>query len=189
MNPDANRLALAEFAVADAVVARMRGIRLVCCDVDGVLTDASVYVDDHGREFKAYSARDGVGLKMLLRAGIHVALITGSNAPGVAHRARQLGIAHVVQGAEEKVAPWERLRAELNVPPEACAHLGDDLPDVPLFNRCGLGVAVPHAPSLVRSRAHYVTRNDGGRGAVREACELILAARGELHAQLAHYGI
>lgn len=189
MSTNPNTLVLEEFGVADTVVARMRGILLVSCDVDGVLTDASVYVDDHGHEFKAYSARDGVGLKMLMRAGIHVALITGSKAPGVTHRARQLGIPHVVQGADEKVAPWDRLRAELGVPPEACAHLGDDLPDVPLFNRCGLAVAVPHAPRLVRSRAHYVTRGDGGRGAAREACELILAARGELHLQLAHYGL
>lgn len=184
--PDARLLD--EFCVPDAIVARMRGIRLVTSDVDGVLTDASIYVDDHGHEFKAYSARDGVGLKMLLRAGIHVALITGSKAPGVTHRARQLGIPRVVQGADEKVAPWDRLRAELGLPPEACAHLGDDLPDVPLFNRCGLAVSVPHAPSVVRARAHYVTRFDGGRGAVREACELILAARGELSRQLAHYG-
>jgi len=170
------------------VVRRMRDIRLVTCDVDGVLTDSRIYVDDHGREFKAYSAQDGQGLKMLLHGGIEVGWITGSKAPGVTHRARQLGIRHVIQGAEDKVTPWERLRAELGVPASACAHIGDDLPDVPLFNCCGLAVAVPHAPPSVQARAHYVTSHDGGRGAVREVCELILAAQDALASQLAAYG-
>ena len=173
---------------ADDLTPRLRGIRLVTCDVDGVLTDGRIYVDDHGHEFKAYSAQDGQGLKMLLHAGIHVGWITGSKAPGVTHRARQLGIHHLIQGAEDKVTPWERLRAELRLPAAACAHLGDDLPDVPLFNACGLAVAVPHAPPAVRARAHYVTRCDGGLGAVREMCELILAAQDALSPQLAAYG-
>ena len=174
-------------ATAD-VTLRMRGIRLVTCDVDGVLTDARIFVDDRGHEIKAYSAQDGQGLKMLLHAGIAVGWITGSNAPGIAHRARQLGVHHVIQGAENKVGPWDNLRAALGLPAEACAHIGDDLPDVPLFNRCRFAVAVPHAPAPVRARAHYVTRRDGGKGAVREVCELILAAQELLLAQLAAYG-
>jgi 3-deoxy-D-manno-octulosonate 8-phosphate phosphatase (KDO 8-P phosphatase) len=173
---------------ADDLAQRMRAIRLVTCDVDGVLTDGRIYVDDHGHEFKAYSAQDGLGIKLLLQAGLHVGWITGSMAPGVTHRARQLGIHHVVQGADDKVTPWDRLRAELQLPATACAHIGDDLPDVPLFNRCGLAVAVPHAPAAVRARAHHVTRCDGGLGAVREMCELILAAQGALAPQLAAYG-
>ena len=173
---------------ADDLALRMRAIRLVTCDVDGVLTDSRIYVDDHGHEFKAYSAQDGQGLKMLRHAGIEVGWITGSKAPSVMHRARQLGIHHVIQGVEDKVTPWDRLRAELRLPAAACAHIGDDLPDVPLFNCCGLAVAVPHAPSAVRARAHYVTRCAGGLGAVRETCELILAAQGALLGQLAAYG-
>jgi 3-deoxy-D-manno-octulosonate 8-phosphate phosphatase (KDO 8-P phosphatase) len=94
----------------------------------------------------------------------------------------------VVQGAEDKVTPWDALRAELGLAPEACAHMGDDLPDVPLFNRCGLAVAVPHSPPAVQARAHYVTRRDGGLGAVRELCELILDAQDALRPQLAAYG-
>jgi len=167
---------------------RARGIRLVTLDVDGVLTDGRIYVDDHGRETKAFSALDGVGMKMAMQAGITVAWITGSNAPAVAHRARQLGIHHVVQGAENKVTPWERLREQLGLPPAACAHVGDDLPDVALFVRCGLAIAVPDAPDAVRARAHYVTRLPGGGGAVREACELILAAQGALLPQQAVHG-
>jgi 3-deoxy-D-manno-octulosonate 8-phosphate phosphatase (KDO 8-P phosphatase) len=175
-------------ATPEDLMLRLRGIRLVTCDVDGVLTDSRIYVDDHGHEFKAYCAQDGQGLKMLLHAGVDVGWITGSKAPGVTHRARQLGVHHVIQGVEDKVTPWDKLRGALQLPAAACAHIGDDLPDVPLFNRCGFAVSVPHAPPAVRARAHYVTRCDGGLGAVREVCEMILAAQGTLLPQLAAYG-
>ena len=167
---------------------RARGIRLLTCDVDGVLTDGRIYVDDGGGEFKAFSALDGVGLKMLMQAGITVAWITGSNAPAVTHRARALGVGRVMQGAQDKLTPWEALRRELSLPPAACAHIGDDLPDVPIFVRCGFAVAVPHARPSVRTHAHFVTERDGGNGAVRELCELILAAQGALEAQHAAFG-
>ena len=100
----------------EELAARARRIRLVTLDVDGVLTDGRIYVDDHGHEFKAYSALDGQGMKMLQRAGIEVAWITGSNAPSVRHRAQHLGIAHVVLGAERKQPSWEKLRAQLDMP-------------------------------------------------------------------------
>ncbi len=173
---------------ADALLLLARDIRLVTCDVDGVLTDGRIYVDDDGREIKAFNALDGVGMKMLMRAGITVAWITGSSAPAVMHRARTLGVARVVQGAEDKVTPWEALRSELALPAAACAHIGDDLPDVPVFVRCGLAVAVPHAPPIVRARAHLVTGHGGGHGAVRELCEMILAAQGVLDPQHASFG-
>ena len=175
-------------AGVDAIAMRARAIRLLTCDVDGVLTDGRLYYGDDGREMKAFSSLDGVGLKMLARAGITVAWITGSNAPSVAHRARALGVTRLVQGAEDKLAPWEALLDELGLPTAACAHIGDDLPDLPLLVRCGLGVSVPHAPAAVRDRAHYVTRREGGAGAVREVCELILAAQDALEPQLAAFG-
>ena len=162
---------------ADPLTARARDIRLLTCDVDGVLTDGRIYLSDDGRETKAFCALDGVGIRMLQAAGVTVAWITGSNAPVVALRARSLGVALVVQGAEDKLAPWEKLRAELDVAPSRCAHIGDDLPDLPVLERCGLALTVPHAPAALIERAHYVTRRDGGFGAVREACELILAAK------------
>jgi 3-deoxy-D-manno-octulosonate 8-phosphate phosphatase (KDO 8-P phosphatase) len=171
-----------------ALLRRARGIRLLTCDVDGVLTDGSIYVGDDGRELKVFSVLDGIGLKMLMRAGVTVAWITGSNAPAVAHRARSLGVSRIVQGAEDKLTPWEALRAELALAAAACAHIGDDLPDVPVFARCGLAVTVPHAPPTVRARAHLVTAHDGGRGAVRELCETILAAQGVLDPQHAAFG-
>lgn len=173
--------------LAPEIAARVRRIRLLTCDVDGVLTDARVFIDDHGRELKAYSAQDGQGIKMLLDSGVAVAWITGSRSESVMHRARHLGVAQVILGAVDKRAPWERLRAEFNVAADECAHVGDDLPDVPLFNRCGFAVAVPHAPAAVQAHAHYVTRRDGGGGAVREVCELILAVQHTLAAQLAIY--
>ncbi len=174
-------------AMTDAVTTRARGIRLLTCDVDGVLTDGSLYYGADGSEMKVFSSLDGVGLKMLERIGITVAWITGSNAPAVAHRARALGVARLVQGAEDKLSPWEALRDELKLPPTACAHIGDDLPDLPILTRCGLGVSVPHAPPAVQRHAHYVTVRDGGAGAVREVCELIVIAQGALERALASF--
>ena len=121
-------------------------------------------------------------------SSVAVAWITGSRAPVVLHRARTLGIERVIQGAEDKLTPWEALRSELRLAPEACAHIGDDLPDLPIITRCGLGISVPHAPAVVRDRAHYVTLREGGAGAVREVCELILAAQDALAPQLAAFG-
>lgn len=162
----------------DDVVVRARRVRFLTCDVDGVLTDGRIYVDDHGHEFKAFSALDGVALNLLARAGIVVAWITGSKAPAVAHRAQQLRIPHVVLDAHDKLTPWERLRSELRLEAGECAHIGDDLPDIPLLTACGLAATVPHAPPAVQAHAHYVTTRDGGMGAVRELADIILAAQG-----------
>jgi 3-deoxy-D-manno-octulosonate 8-phosphate phosphatase (KDO 8-P phosphatase) len=159
-------------------LARARRVRLLTCDVDGVLTDGRIYIDDLGHETKAFHALDGVGLKLLARAGIAVAWITGSAAPAVAHRARILGIEHVLQDVDDKLPAWEALRQQLGIAAADCAHIGDDLPDVPLFRACGFAIAVPHAPASVREHAQYVTKRDGGMGAVRELADFILAAQG-----------
>jgi len=159
-------------------LARARRVRLLSCDVDGVLTDGRIYVDDHGHEMKAFSALDGVGLNLLARAGIAVAWITGSAAPAVTHRARRLGVLHVCLDVADKLAAWEALRQRLGFAAAECAHVGDDLPDVPVFHACGFAVTVPHAPATVREHAQYVTTRDGGAGAVREVAEFILAAQG-----------
>jgi 3-deoxy-D-manno-octulosonate 8-phosphate phosphatase (KDO 8-P phosphatase) len=174
--------------VTPDLVARARRVRLLTCDVDGVLTDGNVYVAEDGREIKAYSCLDGLGMKWLERSGIVVAWITGSDAPAVAHRAAMLGVTRVYQGAEEKLEAWERVRGELGLEPAQCSHIGDDFPDLALISRCGLGVTVPHAPPELQRRAHYVTRHEGGKGAVRELAELILSAQGRLGALLESYG-
>ena len=160
------------------LTARARRVRLLSCDVDGVLTDGRIYIDDRGHEFKAFCALDGVAMHRLAGAGIAVAWITGSSAPAVTHRAQQLRIPHLVQDAHDKRVPWERLRIELGLSPEQCAHIGDDLPDIAVLAACGLGATVPHAPAAVRAHAHYVTARDGGSGAVRELADIILAAQG-----------
>ncbi len=160
-----------------ALAARARRVRFLSCDVDGVLTDGRIYIDDHGHEFKAFCALDGVAMNLLRHAGIVVAWITGSAAPAVTHRAQQLRIPHLVLDAHDKLTPWERLRGELGLAADACAHIGDDLPDVPLLEAVGLAVTVPHAPAAVRAHAHYVTRREGGTGAVRELADIILAAQ------------
>jgi 3-deoxy-D-manno-octulosonate 8-phosphate phosphatase (KDO 8-P phosphatase) len=171
------------------LMARARTVRLLSCDVDGVLTDGRIYVDEDGRELKAYSSLDGFGIKMLERAGVIVAWITGSTSPSVAQRAANLGVERVIQGADDKLAAWQRLRRELSFSPEQCAHIGDDFPDLPVIVRCGFGATVPHSPEPLRRQALYVTHAAGGRGAVREVAELILAARGTLDAVLRSYDV
>jgi 3-deoxy-D-manno-octulosonate 8-phosphate phosphatase (KDO 8-P phosphatase) len=168
--------------MTDDVTARARGVRLLTCDVDGVLTDGRIYVDDDGRETKAFSALDGVGLNLLARAQVTVAWITGSAAPAVAHRARRLNVEYVILDAADKLTAWNGLRNDLGFAAHECAHIGDDLPDIPVLAACGFAVTVPHAPAAVRAHAHYVTTRDGGKGAVRELAEMLLAAQGRLDA-------
>ena len=161
----------------DDVQQRARAVRLAVFDVDGVMTDGTLYIGPEGESFKAFNILDGHGVKMLQAAGIAVAIISGRSSRAVEHRARELGIAHVFQGVGDKVAEFERLAARLGVPHEACSFMGDDVPDLAVMQRCGLAVAVANAVEAVRQRAHYVTRAHGGRGAVREFCELVLEAR------------
>lgn len=162
---------------AEALMQRAARIALLSLDVDGVLTDGRIHVDDDGREARVFHVLDGAGIKLLQRERIEVAWITGSRAPAVAHRAKQLGVLHLVLGAEDKLAPWQALRRSLGVAPEDCAHMGDDLPDVPVMRACGFAVTVPHATDAVKAHAHYVTAREGGWGAVRELCDLLLEAR------------
>jgi 3-deoxy-D-manno-octulosonate 8-phosphate phosphatase (KDO 8-P phosphatase) len=162
----------------NAILARAQAIRLLTCDVDGVLTDGKLYIGEDGREWKAFSVLDGVGLKRCAEIGVVIAWLSGSEAPAIRHRARHLGVSRVLLGAEDKLGPWERLRAELGFAPAQCAHVGDDVSDIPLLARTGLAVTVPHAPEAVRAAAHLVTTREGGAGAVREVCDLIIAAHG-----------
>ncbi|HET9653700.1 MAG TPA: HAD-IIIA family hydrolase [Usitatibacter sp.] len=154
-------------------------MRLAIFDVDGVMTDGTLYIGGEGEAFKAFNILDGHGVKMLQSAGIATAIISGRSSEAVLRRAAELSIAHVVQGAGDKVAAFEALVARLGVEPAACAFVGDDLPDLPVMRRCGLAVAVANAVEAVKSAAHYVTRAPGGRGAVREFCELVLRAQGQ----------
>jgi 3-deoxy-D-manno-octulosonate 8-phosphate phosphatase (KDO 8-P phosphatase) len=160
-----------------ALAARLAAVRLLTLDVDGVLTDGRIYVDDDGRETKAYFAGDGIGIRRLQAAGVAVAFVSGSPSPSVRHRADRLGVVHVLQGTNDKLPGWRALVARLGLAPADCAHMGDDLPDLPVLRASGLALTVAHAPPLVQAAAHYVARTPAGRGAVREVVEMILAAR------------
>ena len=166
---------------------RIKPLRLVAFDVDGVLTDGGLYLADSGEEFKRFNSLDGHGLKMLKASGVELAIITGRTSTCVALRARNLGITRLYQGVEDKLAAMQALLAELHLAPEAAAFMGDDVVDLPVMRRVGLALSVPAAPQVVRDHAHYVSQREAGHGAVREVCELIMAAQGTLQAQLAPY--
>jgi 3-deoxy-D-manno-octulosonate 8-phosphate phosphatase (KDO 8-P phosphatase) len=166
---------------------RIKPLRLIAFDVDGVLTDGGLYLSDSGEEFKRFNSLDGHGLKMLKASGVELAIITGRTSKCVELRARNLGITRLYQGVEDKLATMQALLAELNIVPEAAAFMGDDVIDLPVLRRVGLALSVPEAPQIVRDHAHYVSQRGAGYGAVREVCELILAAQNTLDAQLAPY--
>ncbi len=157
-------------------------MRLAIFDVDGVMTDGTLYIGPDGEAMKAFNILDGHGMKMLQSAGVATAIISGRESPAVSRRARELAIAHVAQGVQDKVAAFERLTAELGVDPAACAFMGDDLPDLAVMRLCGLAAAPDNAVEGVKAAAHYVTRARGGGGAVRELCELVLRSQGRLGA-------
>ncbi|MGE0356787.1 MAG: KdsC family phosphatase [Burkholderiales bacterium] len=156
---------------------RARAVRLALFDVDGVLTDGRLYYGPSGEAMKAFHILDGHGLKMLARSGVATGLLSGRHSEATAARARELGIAHVILGADDKLAHFERLRGELGLEASQCAFVGDDLPDLPVLARCGLAVAVANAVPEVKALAHLVTRAAGGEGAVREACEFVMRAQ------------
>jgi 3-deoxy-D-manno-octulosonate 8-phosphate phosphatase (KDO 8-P phosphatase) len=154
-------------------------IRLLILDVDGVLTDGRLYFDAKGETFKVFHVRDGHGIKMAQRGGIEVAFVSGRRSDAAYNRARELGISRFYEGVRDKVAILEELLAALDLKPAEVAAVGDELVDLPLFHRVGLGVAVADAVPEVRAAAHWVTSLPGGTGAVREVCDLILKARGQ----------
>jgi 3-deoxy-D-manno-octulosonate 8-phosphate phosphatase (KDO 8-P phosphatase) len=169
------------------LISRARRIRLAIFDVDGVLTDGTLHLGKHGEQIKSFSILDGLGIKMLGASGVGLALLSGRKSPAVALRAMETGIVHVLQGKADKLEAYHGLLRKLNLAEEETSFMGDDLPDLPVLRRCGLAFSVPHAPMIVRSHAHYVTENAGGRGAVREACEFLMRAQGTLETQLASF--
>lgn len=165
-------------AFPSAALAGAREVELLILDVDGVLTDGRLHYSDGGVETKAFHAQDGAAIKMLQGAGIPVAIVSGRDSAAVARRARELGIAHVHQGAEDKARALSALCRATGIAPERMAHVGDDIPDLALFDRVGFRVSVPGAHPAVAAEADYVTGTAPGAGAVREVCHLILVARG-----------
>ncbi|HEV7136695.1 MAG TPA: HAD-IIIA family hydrolase [Steroidobacteraceae bacterium] len=152
-------------------------VRLLVLDVDGVLTDGRLYYGVRGETLKVFHVRDGLGLKLLAAAGIKIAVISGRRSSMTAKRCRELGVRHLLQGVNDKLAAFDRLRARLKVASSECACVGDDLPDVPLMRAVGVSFAVADAHPEARSAARVITRLPGGSGAVREVCDYLLEAR------------
>jgi 3-deoxy-D-manno-octulosonate 8-phosphate phosphatase (KDO 8-P phosphatase) len=152
-------------------------IALLVLDVDGVLTDGRLYYSARGEVLKVFDVKDGYGIKLLMKAGIQVAIISGRRSTMVSRRARDLGIRYVFQGSTDKLPIFERLRKRLKLPASACAIVGDDLPDVPVMRAAGLAFAVADAHPAAVAAADMVTPKSGGRGAVRSICDLLVAAR------------
>ncbi|MFQ5695805.1 MAG: KdsC family phosphatase [Terriglobia bacterium] len=170
---------------------RAKKIKLLLMDVDGVLTDGSIYLlaeaDGATRELKAFNSLDGAGLRLAQRAGLRLGIITGRRSPAVAARARELELDFLEQDVFEKLPAYEKIRRASGFRDEEISFIGDDVTDLPLLLRVGLAVAVPKAHPEARKRAHYVTRAAGGRGAVREVIDLLLRAQGRYHELLRHY--
>jgi 3-deoxy-D-manno-octulosonate 8-phosphate phosphatase (KDO 8-P phosphatase) len=166
---------------------RLAKIRLLLLDVDGVMTDGRIIYDDRGGETKAFDVKDGHGMKMLQRAGIRIGIITGRQSAVVDRRAAELGIDLVYQGAKDKLLPFREILQKTGLSPEEVAYVGDDVVDLPVLRRVGFAVTVADALDEVKPRVHYVTRHPGGRGAVREVCDLILKETGRWDAITSRY--
>jgi 3-deoxy-D-manno-octulosonate 8-phosphate phosphatase (KDO 8-P phosphatase) len=166
---------------------RAANIRLMGFDIDGVMTDGHLYFSPQGDYCKAFFSRDGLGLKLLAKSGVKLAIITGRDSPIVTTRAANLGIDLVLQGVEDKRAAMAGLLADAGLGFDACGYMGDDLIDLPVLRACGFAATVPDGHELVRRHAHYVAAAPAGSGAVREVCELILHAQGNWERVMAPY--
>jgi len=164
-------------------------IKCVIFDVDGVLTDGSLYFDNNGEEYKAFNAKDGLGLRLLQKAGIEVAIITGRQSQLVQHRAANLKLSpHMIyQGYSDKRIAYKQLLEQTKLSPQQIAYVGDDLIDLPVMTKVGLAIAVQDAHWFVIKQADWVSQYKGGHGAVREVCEMLLDAQGKLTTILESY--
>ena len=162
-------------------------IRLVVFDVDGVLTDGSLYIGDDGQEYKAFHSKDGHGMVMLQNSGIQIAIITGRTSDVVRIRMEGLGVQHVYQGRRDKLPAYKEVKQATGLGDEQIAYVGDDVVDLPVMTRVGLAIAVQDAHRLTKQHAHWVTPSGGGRGAAREVCEMLMDAQGTLRAAMQAY--
>ncbi|MBS1269576.1 MAG: 3-deoxy-D-manno-octulosonate 8-phosphate phosphatase KdsC [Gammaproteobacteria bacterium] len=168
------------FATPHGVVDKASAVKLVVFDVDGVLTDGSVTYGPQGEEYKTFNIRDGQGIKSLLDFGIDTAIVSARNSPALVTRAQELGIRHIETNASDKLRASRALMGKCTVREDQCCYVGDDVIDIPAMLECGLGIAVADAHHTVRHIAQWITPSDGGRGAVREVCDVILYAQKKL---------
>ena len=170
-----------------AALPRARQGKLLLLDVDGVLTDGTLIYSTDGVESKSFNTQDGLGLRLLQDSGVEVGIITARTSPMVERRARELGLTHLFQGQSDKLAAFESILKQTGLRPPQIAYMGDDLMDLPILNRVGLAAAPANAVAEVRQRVHYTTERSGGFGAVREVCDLILEAQGNLERMRARF--
>ena len=173
--------------LSEEVAERARRLRLMVFDVDGVLTDGTLWYGRDGEELKGFHAFDGHGIKMLAASGVACALLSGRRSAAVSARAAELEIAHVLQGIDDKKKEYESLLKRLGLRYEQAGFMGDELVDLPVLTRCGFAAAPREAPEAVRSRVHYVAAAPAGRGAAREVCEVLMRAQGTLERALQGY--
>ena len=178
---------ISELVVSDAVLVRAKKIKCIVFDVDGVMTDGSLGIGDDGQEFKNFNSLDGLGMKLLKATGVQMAIITGRTSNVVKTRAESTGVVHFYQGVDDKLEAFYDLKSKMHLEADEIAFMGDDVVDAPAMIRCGLAITVPSGHRLIKPHAHYITTAPAGRGAVREACELIMQAQGTLEAQLAPF--
>jgi len=162
------------------LIKKANKIKLLICDVDGVLSNGKVYYSNQGDEIKSFSIKDGLGIKHLLSNDIQVAIITGRDSKIVTRRATELGITFIYQGKKVKSSAYQEILSKLSITPEQVAHVGDDLPDLPLMQISGLGITVSDGHHFVKEHADWVTESKGGEGAVREIADLLLHAQNKL---------
>lgn len=166
--------------ISSSLLGTFGQIKLLVCDVDGVFSDGRIYMGNDGAELKAFNTLDGYGVKAIMKVGIEVAVITGRSSQIVQNRMSALGIKHIIQGQEGKQEAIKSLQSQLNISPSKTASMGDDMPDVGMFQESELPIAVSNAHPFVKQQAKYITTQQGGFGAVREVCDLLLQAQGQL---------
>jgi 3-deoxy-D-manno-octulosonate 8-phosphate phosphatase (KDO 8-P phosphatase) len=169
------------------ILDKAKKIQLVIFDVDGVMTDGSLFMGDDGQEYKAFNSLDDHGMRMLQEGGITAAIITGRKSNVVEHRMKDLGVTRVYQGYRDKIPAYVALMGDIGLETDQVAYVGDDVVDLPIMTRVGFAIAVQDAHPYVKKHAHWITQNNGGQGAVRDVCELILEARGLLTQTLESY--
>ena len=171
----------------EKILEKAKPIELVILDVDGVMTDGSLFMGDDGQEYKAFNSLDGHGLRMLQDSGTTVAIITGRKSKVVNHRMNDLGITTIYQGYRDKTPAYEALLKDTKLEHHQIAYVGDDVVDLPVMSRVGFSIAVQNAHPFVKKHADWVTEASGGRGAVREICEMFLSSRNLLDETLESY--
>ena len=176
-----------EAKLGSALADKIAKVKVLILDVDGVLTDGRIVISDDGQETKCFNVRDGHGLKMIRRAGVEVMFLTGRKSRVVEHRARELGVERVYQGALDKLAVLQEILNSTGLSPGHVAYMGDDIVDLPVLRRAGFSVTVSDAHEDVLKAVDLVTKNPGGRGAVREVCEIILKVQGKWEGLMERY--